>query len=135
MRLPRMTIFRWMIVILGVGLATAGIVGGTRLKRRREHFRSLAQRYSALETMCLEYTTLADAEVRQSTKEVELFEKYLKPSEQSLLGQTQRHLRGAHDTQESWALKTAHCTRLKQKYEYVARYPWLPVDPDPPEPD
>jgi hypothetical protein len=24
--------------------------------------------------------------------------------------------------------------RLKDKYERAARYPWLPVDPDPPEP-
>jgi hypothetical protein len=24
--------------------------------------------------------------------------------------------------------------RLAEKYEYAARYPWLPVAPDPPEP-
>ena len=68
MRLPRMTIFRWMIAILVVGLVTGGVVGGTRLKRRQEHFRSLAERYSALETVCMEGKTLADAEVTQSTK-------------------------------------------------------------------
>jgi hypothetical protein len=30
---------------------------------------------------------------------------------------------------------SAHYTRLKLKYERAARYPWLPVEPDPPEPE
>ncbi len=28
----------------------------------------------------------------------------------------------------------AHFAALKRKYEYAARYPWLPARPDPPEP-
>jgi len=28
-----------------------------------------------------------------------------------------------------------HVLRLQQKYERAARYPWLPVLPDPPEPE
>lgn len=28
----------------------------------------------------------------------------------------------------------AYHTSLRQKYERAARYPWLPVEPDPPEP-
>ena len=27
-----------------------------------------------------------------------------------------------------------HIARLRQKYEYAADHPWLPVEPDPPEP-
>lgn len=30
--------------------------------------------------------------------------------------------------------RLAHYTALKAKYEHCARYPWLPVAPDPPEP-
>jgi hypothetical protein len=31
--------------------------------------------------------------------------------------------------------RVVHHRRLKAKYELAARYPWLPVDPDPPSPD
>jgi hypothetical protein len=31
--------------------------------------------------------------------------------------------------------RVAHHARLRVKYERVARYPWLPIDPDPPSPD
>jgi hypothetical protein len=29
----------------------------------------------------------------------------------------------------------AYYTRMARKYEYAARYPWLPVEADPPEPE
>jgi hypothetical protein len=28
-----------------------------------------------------------------------------------------------------------HCDQLRRKYERAARYPWLPVAPDPPPPE
>jgi len=31
--------------------------------------------------------------------------------------------------------RAAHHARLRVKYERGARYPWLPIDPDPPSPD
>jgi hypothetical protein len=31
--------------------------------------------------------------------------------------------------------RVAYHARLRVKYERVARYPWLPIDPDPPSPD
>jgi putative exporter of polyketide antibiotics len=38
MRLPRMTIRRWMVVVAVVGLVMGGMIGGYRLKRRRDGF-------------------------------------------------------------------------------------------------
>jgi hypothetical protein len=35
----------------------------------------------------------------------------------------------------SWKRKAERCARLAQKYRRAARYPWLPVEPDPPEPE
>jgi hypothetical protein len=29
--------------------------------------------------------------------------------------------------------RAVHNSRLREKYERAARYPWLPIDPDPPE--
>jgi hypothetical protein len=37
---------------------------------------------------------------------------------------------------ELWAYRVAiHNRRLSEKYAHLARYPWLPVEPDPPEPE
>src|SRR5262245_21410608 len=36
--------------------------------------------------------------------------------------------------EHAWRLGRYHAT-LKQTYERAARYPWLPVPPDPPPPD
>jgi len=34
-----------------------------------------------------------------------------------------------------WGTKAAHYAALNRKYERAARYPWLPVGPDPPVPE
>ncbi len=135
MRLPRMTIRRWMIIIVVVGLVTGGIIGGIRLKRRQEHFGSLAERYAALENLCLKVARRLDAGIKLTTKEFELFEKHPPLSGPSLLEQTRRLLRESQDRQAVQARKLRRYARLKQKYEYAARYPWLPVEPDPPPPE
>ena len=31
--------------------------------------------------------------------------------------------------------KFLYFQRMRTKYEYAARHPWLPVEPDPPEPE
>jgi hypothetical protein len=37
---------------------------------------------------------------------------------------------------EAWALRrAAYHERLGQNYRRAARHPWLPVEPDPPEPE
>jgi hypothetical protein len=38
------------------------------------------------------------------------------------------------NTAEAAARRAEYYTRLGQKYERAARHPWLPVEPDPPEP-
>jgi hypothetical protein len=135
MRLPRITIRQWMFIVVAVGLVTGGIVGGIRLKRRQEHFGELAERYAALESLCLEVMVRQDANLKQTTKELNVFEKYPPVSGPTLLEQTRTLLRESQDRQAASARKLAQYARLKQKYEYAARYPWLPVEPDPPKPE
>jgi hypothetical protein len=36
---------------------------------------------------------------------------------------------------ESLMRRIAYQAKLAEKYEHAARYPWLPVAPDPPEPE
>jgi len=119
-----------MIIIVVVGLVTAGIVGGIRLKRRHEYFGLLAERHAAAESLCLKVAGRLDAGIKQTTKEIELFEKHPPLSGPSLLEQTRSLLRESEDIRAAHGRKLAHYARLKQKYEYAARYPWLPVDPE-----
>ncbi len=43
MRIPRMTMRRWVVVVLIIGLLMGGIVGGVRLKQTRSRLLSRAQ--------------------------------------------------------------------------------------------
>ena len=49
MRLPRMTIRRWMIAVAIVGLLLGGAMGADRLKRRRDIFLQRAEVHELLE--------------------------------------------------------------------------------------
>jgi hypothetical protein len=40
----------------------------------------------------------------------------------------------ARDVAASYRARAAWNDRMKRKYERAARYPWLPVEPDPPMP-
>jgi hypothetical protein len=44
-------------------------------------------------------------------------------------------LADTHERLAKMAQRIEHHNRLKLKYERLARYPWLPVEPDPPEPE
>ena len=52
MRLPRMTTRRWMVAVAVVGLAMSGIMGGVRLKRRRDSFLGRLRYHALIERMC-----------------------------------------------------------------------------------
>jgi hypothetical protein len=45
------------------------------------------------------------------------------------------HAPGAGNENEKLRRFMDRYDTLKRKYEHAARYPWLPVEPDPPEPD
>jgi hypothetical protein len=50
---------------------------------------------------------------------------------------TQIHERAsklAEQMRASWWKRATYHAALRRKYERAARYPWLPVEPDPPEP-
>ena len=54
MRLPRMTTRRWMIAVLVFGLGMGAMVGGVRLKRRRDSFLARARFHALTEAACRE---------------------------------------------------------------------------------
>ena len=113
MRLPRMTTRRWMIAVAVVGLLMGGAIGGVRLKRRHDFFL---------------------ARVRQHDQEEARFRSW----EQNLASAMESLPSSPRDPfllrWERVRLHAAYHKELKNKYEHAARYPWLPVEPDPPMP-
>ena len=114
MRLPRMTMRRWMMAVAAIGLM---IGGGVVLKQRRDYFLSLAQSHQK--------------EVASSTARGNA----LKSRFGGTAGMTVEEITRLHDDYERMMDRADHHASLARKYEEAARYPWLPVEPDPPEPE
>ena len=114
MRLPRMTMRRWMIAVAAIGLM---IGGGVVLKQRRDYFLSLAQSHQK--------------EVASSTARGNA----LKSRFGGTSGMTVEEITRLHGDYDRMMDRADHHASLARKYEEAARYPWLPVEPDPPEPE
>ena len=108
MRLLRMTTRRWMVVVAVVGWLMATACGGYRLKQRRDHFLSQARLHE-----------------QNAATLMQVYE-------------TNRILR-THWTRDDYLSTLSRISgyhaAMARKYERAARYPWLPVEPDPPEPE
>ena len=114
MRVPWMTMRWWMVAVAAIGLM---IGGGVLLKQRRDYFRSLAQSHQK--------------EVDSSTARG----KALKSRFGRTSGMTTEEIMHLHGDYDRMMDRADHHASLARKYERAARYPWLPVEPDPPEPD
>jgi hypothetical protein len=94
------------IRMLMVLVAIAGLaMAGAIMVRRSTEFRALAEEQADAEMMSMSYADDARGEG----------------------GDSQRVARGEQ--------MAAYHRELRAKYERAARYPWLPVEPDPPEPE
>ena len=101
MRLPRMTIRRWMVAAAGMALG----LWGWGVARRSPQYRERAAALKIREDLAFE------------TLEIDT------------------HLGEESARTERLRQSTLYYRMLRQKYERAARYPWLPVEPDPrPEP-
>jgi hypothetical protein len=127
MRLPRMTTRRWMVAILIVGLTLGGIVGGVRLKRRRDYFLVRLEYHALMEQTAVDLERsvrerLADMEREDVEGGVRILR--LGGSTDSVRRDIERVTRGIE-----------HHSAMARKYHRAARHPWIAVEPDPPEPD
>jgi len=118
MRLPR---FRLRTLLVAV--AIAGLVcGGEVMRQRRTTFLERAAYHARLEREDLE-----------SAAHFAFWARRLPPNEVM-----HRRLKGGSEDYHDYALDSSHTAevnrRLRLKYERAARHPWLPVPPDPHEP-
>jgi hypothetical protein len=133
-----MTTRRWMIVVVVAGLLMGGIVGGLRLKRRRDDFAARARMYALREALCREGEASAwdvYAALRAAIGEMEKAQRR-QPIEATSLTAITRHAQMTRESAEREFQEAAYFRALARKYQHAARFPWLPVEPDldPPRP-
>lgn len=137
-RLPRMTIRRWMIVVI---LVAAAVTIWTMEKRsdgfrRRAAFHATeeeqARYYQEVETECLALLE------RETEVELSLIRKHQGTSLGSVsLEAAEVKIRQAEEIRAILRAVVElidHHARLKRKYERASSRPWVSVSPDPPEP-
>ena len=107
MRLPRFS-FRLTVRRLMVAVAIVAVVIGivTELDRRRERYTRLARQHSVVRDELHKFLVVVPP-----SGSLEFF-----------------------GDRRAIAELVGYHGRLKAKYEEAARHPWLPVEPDPPEP-
>ena len=136
MRLPRMTTRRWMVVVLVVGLTSGAVVVGIRLKRRQSELLAGAEFHAELESLC----RLQEANARAFFEEQTVFISELEKEPrggffgESLLKKAKALEAEMRKTSANLPQQIAYHAELTHKYRHAARYPWLSVEPDPPEP-
>jgi hypothetical protein len=142
MRLSRVrfTVRNLVIVVAVVAIA----IGAEMTRRRWVSYRKQAAEFAKLEQGMLWTAGRREAEVarrereveelKEKAKRVEGYPDYSRNSERIADAMTQRTTmitdEAAHLRQ-----RAAVYSKLKEKYSHAARYPWLPVEPDPPEPE
>ena len=127
MRLPRMTIRCWMILVAAVGclLGVAGMVRKSRRMIARAEFH-------ARERLAMDRVT----DGRRIFEGVATALLYRRPGEGSM-GTVRFDERDAlaEQLRASWQRRADYHAAMRRKYERAAMYPWLAVEPDPPEPE
>lgn len=138
MRQPRMTTRRWMAIVLAAALISGAAVAGLRIGRLHAAFVATAQRH----------TTMERSRAAQEAMERKSIESWIRVTMNMLIFAERRGVDSQvnkEDTRlrlesfrQSLALarrRTAYHAAMARKYRRAARYPWLPVAPDPPEPE
>jgi hypothetical protein len=115
MQLLRMTTRWWMVAVVITGL----LLGTLRIKRRRDYFLSRAQDYASLEVASQRIEDAINNELNLCTTDTQ-FKSYIPRLLKDI----------AHADQE-----IGYYTAMARKYRHASRYPWLPVEPDPPAPE
>lgn len=151
MRLPRPRLSLRTLIAL-VAIVALGI-GGYVMKRRRDNFLSKVALFAILEQESIEAEKAAIA-AAQSSREFAKAQRlrlqdYLEQQKDSSIpefakappppeGEPDEHEAQAKKSDENANYARRHVARsrqLKLRYERAARFPWLFVPPDPPEPE
>jgi hypothetical protein len=124
-----------MIAVALSALAIYATIWDLRTSRLARHYASKSAEYEQAESTFQSHYADALANLE------DLDERRRAESDQHFALTVERrefHQKAAAEIREyvaKLARKAAHYSSLKRKYEHAARYPWLSVAPDPPEPN
>ena len=127
MRLPRMTTRRWMVAVAVVGLLMGGI-SSYRIRRRYSEFIGRVRHHELLEAAYKEQ----GRHVADFSRSSSVIMEDLKDDPGS--GRLKALRNSILQNAASFSQRTEYHADMARKYRHAARYPWLPVEPDPPEP-
>jgi hypothetical protein len=143
MRLPRLqfTVRRMMIVVAIAAVA----LGANELRRRKDRYDSLRSTHewrgrSSISSAEFHASTAAanEREVERLRAAVRSRNHASRP-EAEAVAQITSNIEGAaaieRAAERQFRARARFHELLRKKYERAARYPWLVVEPDPPEPD
>jgi hypothetical protein len=141
MRLPRMTTRRWIMVVVAVALVMAVIVGGLRLRQRREALAIRAIGHAMRKAECehLKHNSkqmliLTDLRNNILSQERSLGSDDPPRPDKGLTHRAKAAKLDWHEEAVRMDRAIAYHAAMQRKYEDAAQRPWLPVEPDPPEP-
>jgi hypothetical protein len=115
MRLSGMTTRRWMVAVAVVAILFDGVMELPRLWSLRQQYLGFAEKYGYWEAKLNGALGLR--------QEITYYSLRLPRGPEPSPGRLAR-----------MKAEASYYARLRAKYERAARYPWLPVEPDPPEP-
>jgi len=130
MRLPRVrfTVRRMMIAVAIVGVLLASGMEARWLHRKHREYVNRASIDSEGERL---YSEWAAWDIKHESDLRSMFKRYGHEG----LDDWARRMADYHGRQAAkFTLWANYHARMKAKYEAAARRPWLPVEPDPPEP-
>jgi hypothetical protein len=126
MRLPRMSIRRWMVAVAVVATLLFTLVNGARMHRKR----SFCLRQAAAAALTEANWKAEQERYASLIASVERQRKADGPTE--VLEKVARTLRAELS---SMTPKAEYYARARQHWEHAAVHPWLPIKPSPPAPD
>jgi hypothetical protein len=132
----RMTSRRWMVVVAFIGL----VLGGVQVKRQHDHLSARFRTHARME----EFLRRANAFMREAERREGPYHGIDRPvrgyepigSASSIEHERMDTLRmQRHRNPVAWSRMVDYHAEMARKYGRAASYPWLVVEPDPPEPD
>jgi hypothetical protein len=141
MRVLRMTTRRWAVAVASLSVVLWASLLAWRIESREQVTRDRVRKalgYGFQEHEARAELARAELFLRKELAEYDkiLSRPGLPPSAQAdELKWRAREIAGTKEWVERCRNKVAYAARLRSGYEYAAARPWLPVEPDPPEPE
>jgi hypothetical protein len=123
-----------MIAVVVIGLVMGGIVVVVRLKQRHDYFLSRAQYHSEMEIACQRHRDAVMSAISYGTSLIEQA-RHRRMSDWPFLERVKADMPRLLKDLARDDRRIPYYAAMARKYRHATRYPWLPIEPDPAEPE